>query len=477
MVDSMQPLSLATGWAPAFWLIVAGLPLVAGVLFFVLRSPVIGVLALTVFLPFNALATMLMRAHDIPGSALVGAFKDMVLVALLVAAFRSFRQGRRWGSRWIPALVGAILVLANISAVVWSTPEQGAYGWRNNYFPLLLLVALPLVLDAGDARRVARWIVRVVQVASLVTIGTWALGDSWLELSGMWPAAEFPYALVMDGRVRGYSPFSSANTAGVVYGMSLAVLWTVLKLPLAARGALSVLPLLAMGTTVSRSALLGLLLLATALLVRALTRWSPRMALYLLVAALSTGALSVTVYLGTHTVAELDRSFVGHFRSVVDALDLMWRSPLGVGVGNVGPRALRYDPDAVLVESFLLLVGLEAGWLMLALWMTLLATLVTAVASQWRTAAFVTVAALLAASVSLVVLPTMQEGPVAYFLWISTSLGLLFARTGRCDDATDAGARQFVEVRWARGLLDRQRARATARQVGASPVEEPAKNR
>lgn len=123
--------------------------------------------------------------------------------------------------------------------------------------------------------------------------------------------------------------------------------------------------------------------------------------------------------------------------------------PFGLGLGEVGPRAVMHAANAVKTESSLLLVGLEIGWLGLALYLALLVALVIRfwrrlAGHRRRAIALSVLAALLPAQL---LLPTLQEVSVSWLGWVVLGL-LLPARpvpVGGADDATARPGRERAD--------------------------------
>ncbi|MGC7880283.1 hypothetical protein ACP3TI_13720, partial [Desulforudis sp. 1190] len=219
--------------------------------------------------------------------------------------------------------------------------------------------------------------------------------------------------------------------------------------------------------TQSRSAMLGLAA-AIAVLVTIRARTSKATYSQLLVPVFAAGGLAACfLFLEYIGGAEVDLSTSGHIVSLADSLPQMFGHPIGYGVGQVGPRAYLFTNDPILVESFLLLIGLEAGPFVLLLYFVLLFSLVV-LSLRGRTMGIALIAVAIASSIpSQLVLPSLQDGSTSYTLWIAVGLGLAALREERAGlgNATEKedhgnrskylGHRRYVQQRRAHRPLHR----------------------
>lgn len=402
----------------------------AGVAALTLARPVVALGCLFAFLPFNGVVSQLLPDGTV--ALAVGASKDYVLLLLLLAAVLRGR-GRSAPVRIVLPVL-ALLAVAGLAAFGSESAEQALYGWRNNYFPLLLLVCVPLLVDRAAVTRLTTLVAGVAQVSSAVALATWSLGLSWLFALGILPPVEgFPFQYFAEGsnQPRAFSPFGSPNEMAVATVVMLAAIWC--RTDWGRRRVwLSVLPVGAVLASQSRSGLLGLVLLAAASAAHSSYGrggWSRGMAtvLFAAVAAAFAGVVALTA--GS---VKFDSSLRGHAVSVQESLPMLWQSPFGAGLGSVGPRAARYTETPVLVESFWLLLALEAGVLALMLFLAVLWGCARVGWSGDHLAAMAPLA-IAGSLVSQLVLPTLQDTAFSYLLWSVVGLGVACALRGQVE--------------------------------------------
>lgn len=393
----------------------------------VLRAPVVGIIALVLILPFNGLVTQV--ASETVAS-IYGASKDAILALLLVRAIASGRM------RAIPAgilsLVLAIVLLPMISGLLSPTLTQALYGWRNNYEPLLLLVVVAAVTSERHIRPILVSVALVAQVAATLSVATWSQGLQWVYDIGRLPVPEgspFPTSLFSQGSIqpRAFSPYVAPNEMAAANLIALATIWCVPNMKARYRLLMTILPALAIILSQSRSGLLGGAVLAMLLISRAMKSRSALLSIGFLIIA-GMGVLSAAViWISESLQSGSDSSFGGHADSLQDGLRDVLLHPLGMGLGVVGPRAAQFDTNYH-VESFWLLLALEAGPLVLILFLALLAALVVRSSKAESLPGFLIAAALVATAVSQIVLPTLQEGAVSFLLWTVGGVSLAAQR-------------------------------------------------
>ncbi|WP_295786161.1 O-antigen ligase [uncultured Microbacterium sp.] len=392
----------------------------------------LGILVLAFVLPANGVTSAFL--HGASATAF-GAIKDALVLGMFVLVVVTGRLRR------VPVpivvLVLMIVGLGLVSGVWTSSLTQAAYGWRNDFLPFLALIVTPAVLDRRHVPILATAFVAVSQLAAITTILTWSQGLKWLFTLGVFPVptgAPFPSSLFVAGSIvpRGFSPYAAPNESAAVATMMLAVLWTRPRWPLWLKGTLTLLPLIAIYLTQSRSGYIGLAMLAVALVAWAVFRVRPAMVWALLTIMTAAGVAGVTLYLYIDKVIShvADPSLIGHSDSLLENVPFLVTHPFGYGLGMVGPRALTFSSDAILVESFFLLLAIESGVLVMLLFAVLLVYLFQGGLRARTLDGFLTSAVIAGSIVSFTVLPTLQEGPVAYTLWILCGMGIVAARSG-----------------------------------------------
>lgn len=396
------------------------------------RRPDIGVIALVAFLPFNDVAAQILGPGT--GAAVaVGAVKDVVLLSMAAGlVFTARTRGVAFpGSlrTWLVLLLG----IGAVAGVMAGDVLQALYGWRNDFEPLLLLAVVPLAVSVTSAQRVLKAIVVVGEIAAAVAIATHQIGLSWLLglRLDLPPGATLPSSYFSAGSItpRAFSPYVAPNELGVACLLVLAVILYRPGWSRGQRGALALLPALALLMTASRSAWLGFGVLAVFEVIRRL-RSRRMMPLRIAAIALSAGGMAIAVAL---LIGSGDPSIAGHQASLSQSVQLLLSHPFGLGTGVVGPRATRFGSNGVLTESFVLVIALEAGILALVCYAAVLISsgiaLVRAGAGSARDGAMLTlgIAAMLASVPNQLVLPTLQDGAVSWLLWAIVGVSLAYA--------------------------------------------------
>jgi putative inorganic carbon (HCO3(-)) transporter len=384
----------------------------------VLTKPWIGVLALVVILPFNGLISQLLGE----GAAATGygAAKDALLFLLLIATLMTKRIRR------IPVEMVVIVTILAGAGILGSlmTPEltQALYGWRNDFEPVLLLLSVPAVMTPHSIRKVTTVAVALLQLTALIGILTWTRGLEWMYTIGRLPVAEgerFPTSFFSAGSIepRAFSPYTAPNEMAAATVVLLAMVWCRADWSRRRKFLLSILPVTVVVLSGSRSGLLGLLLLAGVLMARALYFHRKDLAYAFLVVGGLGGAVLAILFLTSETT---DPSLGGHAVSLLDTLPVILQNPFGLGVGQVGPRAALFG-EAEHVESFWLLLALEAGIFVLLLFVVLIVRVSVLGIKGGTLQSFLAPAAIAGTIVSQLVLPTLQEGAVSYTLWIAAA--------------------------------------------------------
>ncbi|NQX10454.1 O-antigen ligase family protein [Microbacteriaceae bacterium VKM Ac-2855] len=395
-----------------------------------LGVPWLGILVLAFILPANGVTSAFLSGAL---ATAFGGIKDAIILGLFAFVVVTGRIRR------VPVpvvvLVVMITALGAVSAVWTPNLEQAAYGWRNDFLPLLALVVVPAIIERRHLAIVTTAFVVALQLASATTIVTWNQGLDWLFTLGVFPLAPdalFPSSLFVAGSIepRAFSPYSAPNENAVATTIALALLWTRPGWPILLKCVLTAMPLVAIALTQSRSGYIGLAILAVTLVAWALFRRRPMLVWAMFTIAGVAAVAGVTLYLYIDKVIShvADPSLIGHSDSLFENLPFLISHPFGLGLGKVGPRAQLYSTDSVLVESFFLVLAIESGLLVMALFAALVAYLFVHGIRAGTLDGLLPTAAIAGALVSFTVLPTLQEGPVAYTLWIVCGIGLVAGR-------------------------------------------------
>jgi putative inorganic carbon (HCO3(-)) transporter len=406
--------------------LISGAMLAVGVAALVLRRPSVGVAALVILLPMTDLISQ--RLGGAAAGDAFGAIKDFLLLLVGVAALASKRISLV--PKGIIGTLVLIQVFAGIAGVLSGGVAQALYGWRVDFEPLLLVAAVPLVLTPETARRITTLMAGMAQLAGVVAIGTWRLGMEWLIQLGIWPPGsgeKFPTAFFTAGNVtpRAFSPYIAPNEMATTMAVVVGVIvcrddWSKKR-----RMALCILPVVAIYLSRSRSGQLGLLTVLVVLAARSVRQSrSGSGSAILSVAGLLGVAALLWKFGGSADNSLRDPSLAGHATSLQDGWQSLLQTPLGHGLGGVGPRAFRYVEHPILAESFLLVIGLEAGILVLALYLYLQLRVFRVLVVDGSMQAFTGVVALAAIAVSQFVLPAMQNSALSYTVWIAVGAAL-----------------------------------------------------
>ena len=400
------------------------------------RRPGIALVLLVAVLPLNDIAAQLL-GHTTVQALTVGAAKDVLLMALVVALL----IGHREKGLWLPLSLSSFLVLTlavgAIAGAATGDVLQALYGWRNDFEPLVLLAVLPLVLTGANARRVLTAIVASGEAAAAIAVITHTIGLSWLLGLDLGQPAGLPplfssYFSAGSITPRAFSPYVGPNELGLACVLVLAVILYRKDWAPSRRGWLAVLPLVALFMTASRTAWLGLGVLVVFEVVRQL-RSKRLVGVRFAVLALSAGALVGATAL---LISSGDPSIGGHQASLVQSLNLLSAHPLGLGTGTVGPRATRFATTGVFTESFFLLIALEAGVVALACYLgVMIAAGIALLRPRVATHAnadlrMLGIAAMLASLPGQLAAPTLQDGAVSWLLWIIVGVSLSLALHG-----------------------------------------------
>lgn len=401
-----------------------------------IRWPGQTLVGLVLFLPFNGILSDLVIESGLETAAmLLGASKDVVIGALVSMAVA--RRKLRSVPRDLLIIVVLFLLLGAFSGLWSGSLQQAAYGWRNDFMPSVLVLVVPVFLTERVVKNVVRALIVSMTVASVVAFATWSRGVNWLYTSGQLPVSEsqnFPGTFFVHGsdRPRAFSPFSGPNELGFAVAVLVAVVLCQGSWSWRRRLLVSIAPILAAVLSQSRSGLLGLVVTGIVVVVWLLWQQSRRIATQFMAAAAVVVAVGSAWYATRHFGENGDPSLGGHASSLESALRLISERPFGYGLGRVGPRSINYESDPILVESFWLLLALEAGVIALMLFIALLARLSWISVQGGSLASFTSFAVIAAGAVSQLVLPTLQDTSVASLFWIAISLGL-FARADSID--------------------------------------------
>lgn len=389
---------------------------------------------LIVSLPFNGLASQMLDEDSLL-RLVTGALKDVLLAALIVRALVRGRPDPKF-------VVAVLLCWMSTLVAGLDSPSLGtaAFGFRNDYWGLALIVFVPALCGAESRLFLGRLILVMAELSAAVAIITHRMGLSWLDrviaVSGD-GSYNFSFFTAGSNVPRAFSPYVSPNELAAAMAVTLCLLtWPALA-GFRWRLLLSIAPIVALLLARSRSGVLDVLAgLSVVAFLRYVLPWLRKldpgrrgMAIFAGLALLPVAAYFASLVVGHYSQ---EPSAVGHVESLQNSLISFATHPFGFGLGEVGPRAAAISDSAQLTESSILLIGLEVGWIGLAYYCVLLA-MVAAVLWRGATApgahadparAAVGLAVLAATLPSQLVLPTIQDIPVAWLWWILLGLAL-----------------------------------------------------
>jgi len=401
--------------------------------FLMFRYPLSGVYALIVLLPFNGIVSQMAEGTSAP--TLYGAAKDFILLCLLLVALVSGGFARVPGI--LIALVVSCVGLALVAGIYTNDFLIASYGWRNDYEPLLLLIIIPAIVRAHQLPRILLALIIAAQVTAVIAIATWLRGVEWIYTLGRLPVStpdEFPTSLFSSGNdwPRAFSPYVAPNEMAVVMAAMLAVIWLTPGRRWVVNAALTALPLVAIYLSASRSGILGAVVVLCVLAARAIFKKSPLLSVFFLLIAMFGVVVGAGLYITNRLDDAGDPSIGGHSASMAEGLTMLTEHPWGIGLGLVGPRTVDI-PGSYQVESFWLLIALESGLVVLALFVGLLGVLAVRSIASRTPLGFIGAAVIAASLVSQLVLPTFQEGAVSFAVWLIVGLSVVAQQAARGD--------------------------------------------
>jgi len=461
-----------------------------------LWRPFVALSALLLLLPFHEwsrrwmLTSLQLSADQV--NAISRWWMVMALALLLAVALRWLLKlpGSRPlpRLRWHDGLLALVIGVGMVSVLLSPNRSAGFAAFRNYFQPVVLFVLARLIVPTEIQWRRFLWawlaVGLVVAAFALWQFGTWT-EDDYYARGYVRPNGELvtPPVYFSDGsfRLRPSSTVSGPNELGVqmVLLFVASLQWMVVSKGRGRwlLGLLSVVYLIGLAISYSRSALLGWIMAVVMLGLMALAAGRARLQqeirrrkglvigavagilVLLTVIFVSTGMAARMIY----TVRNLTSEY--HFEDTTGAIEFLVRQPAGVGMGLVGPREGIFFPEqeAFHVEGSLFQIGMEMGVWGLALWLAYLGAVLWA---TWRArqrtqhpllrlTAGTAIAGWLGALVAFLFLPLMQAMVLMSWLWFLLGMGLECER---------------IEEAWHKG----QASSAAPSQVAASAGTPPA---
>ena len=414
----------------------------------VLARPQRGLLVLAALLPFDGLLVV------VPGGDAVGAWKEALLLGVLLATFLSPQAARRARTArvlpsglaaWLPPLVG--LVSIGLVSAVLDGGVVGLIGLKVNFFYALV----PLVLwrcpfDRAERDRLVTILMATGVVTAVFGLVQQVLGAERLNQLGFEYNTNIRFA---GGLLRSFSTFTQPFSFALFVALVLLVCLPVaLSDPRRTRNTLFLVatPVLAAGMAASvvRGAYVATLVGLVFLMF-----WAYRGLVHVLVPGAVVGAVAVTVLLpGTLGAAFLSSSSLGQRTT---GWSLVWErivgAPLGNGIGvtsSAAEKALElgaapqsvlvldgqaYQPDNYYVKT-LLELGPVGLWLFLLLGAGAVYAAVRAARGSVgndRALAAGVGASVLGAAAAATVSTYLEVFPLDFYFWLLLGVLLCYA--------------------------------------------------
>ncbi len=386
----------------------------------------------------------------------ISLWKELVLAAMVIGMILRGLLRVRFTLRFhkLDWLLLAIFVVALIHVAFAPDRLAGLAATRNYFEPLLLFYVARSIPLEGESHKKAMWIALAFGV-SISLLGTWqALGwdaATFQRWGFVHPDRWIPTLYVDDVlRFRPSSTLAGPNVLGAfnVLFMGLAVALTVFGRTARRWFAAAAIPLLLVGLiyTYSRSALLTFLFSAGVAVVAILVRRDTRSRVFgklsnpwiLSAVVLAITTLVLTLLVSgmaariTETLGSLTQQF--HFVDKVEGLQVLLRSPAGIGMGQVGPRDGLFFPEVspYTVESSLLQIAMDMGIYGLLMWLAFFIWLLVELWRGWSAdnppapRFFATTIFCLWPGylLAFIFLPLMQSLALMGWLWALSGLGI-----------------------------------------------------
>lgn len=329
--------------------------------------------------------------------SLVAAWKELIILLLCgLAALRLAQKPSRWT---LPhsLITGFILLGLAVTALQGHGLPAFLWGGRTEFSFLLLLGAWGILIPDWNPKQIVRILRVSLAVGILVLLFGLFLGivgHDWLvnlgfrDLWSTFSVGEAPSYCQREGG-DGFCRWQSAFVGPNRYAGYLLTLLPLVAFMRVSKNAdlerpkkltLLALALISLIFTNSMAAFLGLV---GAIFVGLLaSRWGARVQKkHLIVGGALVLGLGVAAALWL-SQAELDASSSEHITRSVEGLRLFFANPLGIGLGQSGPAAYKLGIDFV-PENWFLQVGINVGWLGLALFLGLWASLLKRM--SWKT--------------------------------------------------------------------------------------------
>lgn len=403
----------------------------------------VSVLILVPFWPFLSV----WLASWLGNYTLIRLFIELLLLVLVaITLWRLFFDSKLRGvllrQKWL-WLILAIIALEVVRGVVAFLADKVSakalgYAWIVDFRYLLFFVAVFLLASQSDFLR-CHWrkiILLPAIVVSVFTILQFAiLPIDFLSHFGYSAQTIFPYTTINHNQSlpRAMSFLRGPNPLGayLVIITSLAGMWFIRSKARPRKllfGGISLLSLLALFVSFSRSAWLGALISLMLVLWLVFTTKRARSVMIICTVGLlivfsgAAFALRHSSLLQNYFFHTSDNSTIkissneGHASAFISGVREIARSPLGDGAGTAGPASF-YNDRTRIYENYYLMIGVANGWLGLILFIGFYATVAAHLLKKNTKLATTLFAALIGLALTNFLLPAWTDVTLAYTFW------------------------------------------------------------
>ncbi|TXG76157.1 O-antigen ligase domain-containing protein [Patescibacteria group bacterium] len=343
-----------------------------------------GIYTLLVGMPFHAFVVVVL-GFAFGSQLLFASWKEVVILGLTACALlKSLRDGWGWLHKPANWLVLVIAIFGMVGALLADRFDIATLaGIKTTFLPLLLFVAVQPFAGEIRWRRLRVLVIVPASIVALLAIMQFLIvPTTWLQAVGYSSTTITPYQGVFAGAsmARSFATLGGPNQLGaylilpIVWCVALAVTAKQRRHRLIAAG-LSMGMILALATSFSRSALLGLIaglvVLFGLFLPRIYQAWYAFATLLATVfgigqiraLALQEGSIIQRFFIRGEVTDSgmILGSDEGHVFAWQNGLDVALRHPLGLGFGASGP-ASKYGANYSIAENWYVQILLELGW-------------------------------------------------------------------------------------------------------------------
>lgn len=425
-------------------------------------------LILIALLPFHALiVTVKTLVIAGPGHApltLIALWKEALLALILGVAVLEVRKWK-WKIDVLDWIIIALLILSVIvTAATHGNWNLYTFGFRYDFVPLIAFLILRRVSWSDlFVQRAIKTIITVGVVVAVYALLTLLIPESFFQFLGYSdlhslyipnrPIAAFQM-IGETGLRRIQGPMSGPNQLGIwlLIPIALAIgglrVYEFARLRVTKHILLLCILLLALVLTFSRAAWIGAFVIFCIAFLPVLRSWSKRRVVGIAVGVIGISLLAVLLF---PSVLLRLSSTRGHIQGPIEAVHRMIAHPFGMGLGMAGPASNRVSDACVLLretddaswaqahpnlcvflgntqvqpvdracscpflpENWYLQIGVEMGWLGLALYLVMMGLVMS---YGWtHNAGLIT--AFIGISTAALFLHAFEDAAIAYTLWV-----------------------------------------------------------